>query len=640
MMAGRGTKALLVGLLLVVTFAVFSPCLQNGWTNWDDPQYVLLNEHIRDLSVDGLVNLFKPENRSLDTYTPLTLASFAIEYYFVELDPFLYHLDNVLLHLLNVLLTFLLINKLTERIWISAFVAALFAIHPMHVESVAWITERKDLLFSFFYLLAALLYLFYRNRATRSNGFIGAETVFYVLALISFILSVLAKPQAVSLPVVLVLMDWYQTGKFSSKSVLRAMPFLLVSIFFALLATHFMLPNTQEWNLWDRAVLSGYAVFLYLKHAVFPFQQSAYYPFPIKIDGYFEPVVYVGCSLVIVLFLGVLYQFRNQRAVIFGWLFFFVSIGLSLHFIKINSGIVYDRFTYIAYSGLFFMIGIWLHEFLKIEVSRPIIGLLLGVVIVGFGYTSFVRCSVWKNQETLMTDVLEKFPGNTLASANLGFFYKSSNRLEEALQVYEKCADSNPADPSCINSKGLIHRTRNEFSLALECFNQSIRRDSTYFMAVANRGMLLSFMNRNREALRDMNTLVRLNSDTVISYMFRAVVLEKLGEYERALADHNMLISREPQNAGLYSARGLVHLKSGKPSLALQDYNRSITLNPEFAEAYYRRARLLAINNQTNQAIADANMAIRLGYQMPPEFVRELEDAQRVILGENSQPSP
>lgn len=189
--------------LIIVTLISFSPVLENTFVNWDDPSYVTNNQQIRDLSLDQLFAWFEPAG--MTTYPPLVMISFSLEYWLIELDPRFYHLDNLLLHLLNVLLVFWMIWLLAENKVVAFLTALLFSIHPMHVESVAWITERKDVLFSVFYLGAAVSYLYYC---------MDFKYKFYGLSLVLFALSLSSKPQAVTLPILLLLLDYQWSARY------------------------------------------------------------------------------------------------------------------------------------------------------------------------------------------------------------------------------------------------------------------------------------------------------------------------------------------------------------------------------------------------------------------------------------------
>ena len=208
---------------IFVTILVLHPVLSGDWVNWDDPIYVLQNNFIHDFSFSGLLELFNPANRVLDTYTPLTLVSFAIDYRLAQDSPYWYHAVNLILHLINVYLVYKFTIQISKRKEVAFFVSVLFGIHPLHVESVAWISERKDVLYSFFFLLSSIQFTKFVESELR-------DRVAYIYSLLLALLSILAKPLGVALPLVfcliLFLFDWHK----DRKARISILPFLIIAV--------------------------------------------------------------------------------------------------------------------------------------------------------------------------------------------------------------------------------------------------------------------------------------------------------------------------------------------------------------------------------------------------------------------------
>lgn len=228
-MAKKTQITLQICLIILVTGIVFSPSLKNGFTNWDDPELLLENDSVKSLSAGNIRNLFQNSYAGFGGYTPLVFMSYALEYHFFQLDPKIFHIDNFLLHILNTVLIYFMIFLISRNAWLSFITALLFGIHPLHVEAVAWIQGRKDLLFSFFFLAALISYLlFLRKRA--------GKNIYYLLSLILFACSLFSKVTAVAFPLVILLLEFSAGQKFDRRTLRRSIPFFVLAGIFLFLA--------------------------------------------------------------------------------------------------------------------------------------------------------------------------------------------------------------------------------------------------------------------------------------------------------------------------------------------------------------------------------------------------------------------
>ena len=242
-------------LILVITFMAFAPCLQNSFVDsWDDNTYVRKNVLIRDLSWRNVTTVFS--TFILATYLPVTMLTYMVDYQLVGLKPFGYHLTNLILHLLNCLLVFWLIGLLSRNILVSFITAILFGVHPIHVESVAWISERKDVLYAAFFLLSMICYCYYSRTLKTGKA--------YWLAVLFFVLSLLSKAMAVTLPFLLLLMDYFRGRKFDRRMILDKIPFLVLALGFGLLGAHGQAVAARIEPSMYRVLVPPYAVIFYL----------------------------------------------------------------------------------------------------------------------------------------------------------------------------------------------------------------------------------------------------------------------------------------------------------------------------------------------------------------------------------------
>ena len=423
---------------LLLTLIALYPCFQNDWVNWDDGVYVLQNGPIRDFTWTGITNMFDPTNRVLDTYTPLTLVSLSIDYVFNLENATAYHATNMLLHLINVLLVFLLIFRLINHNYVAFFIAVFFGLHPMHVESVAWISERKDLLFSFFFLASCLQYLICL-RSSKKN-----RSIKYGSALFLGLLAILAKPQAVSLPLVLLLIQYWENKRFR---ILELIPFLILSLLAGLMAIYLMDENALEYSFFEQILMSGHACAIYLIKSIFPFYLEHNLGMP---QAGNLPWYYYLSTAGSIVFIGLSFWFgRKNKKVIFGILFFCVTIIFSLHLLKINSGIAYDRFSYLPYIGLFMAFS-GFFELIKnrTETDKRIIIGGATLIVLLFGYLANQRCYVWKNDETLWTNSLKQNPEDAMSWCKRARYYSSIGMYDKALVDQQKCIEFREAHKS------------------------------------------------------------------------------------------------------------------------------------------------------------------------------------------------
>jgi len=526
---------LMVAVIVLVTLIAFLPSLKNEFTNWDDNEYVTDNPAITGLSLAHLKTMVTTVVSA--NYHPLTVLSLAFNYRWSGLDPAPYILTNLLLHLLNTLLVFHFIYSLSSGDRISALVVSLlFGIHPMHVESVTWISERKDVLFSLFYLLALILYMRYRRRSS------GAD---YALLLTSFLLSLLSKPAAVTLPVALLLLDYYSRRKMSARLLIEKAPLFFLSILFGVITLWLQstqaIGDMETYRFMSRAAFASYGFVVYLAKLVLPVQLSAFYPYPMPGSGL--PGFYLLCPwIVLILVAGVVWSARRTRVILFGFLFFVVHIILVLQLLGVGSAIMADRYTYLPYIGLFFIVGTALSHVYRNtfghDASRRTVLTVGSLFYVGFlAYTTFARTQVWKDSETLWSDVIRKHTNVPHAFNNRGNVYWYEHKQpEKALADYERALELKPNYAEAYYNRGNIFFTHlQDYDRALHNFNQAVRYNPSDAPSHNNLGTIhFNFKKNPQLALNHFNKAIRIRPHEGKYYLNRSRCYFKLGDYGRA----------------------------------------------------------------------------------------------------------
>lgn len=389
--------------LLLFTGASYEFTFHNGWTSWDDNVYVTDNPYIRSFSFENVTAVWSKQFNG--SYLPLTMMSYMLDYSIAEFDPFAYHFTNFIFHLENTLLVYLFVGLLSKGNYFAAFTTAMiFGVHPMHVESVAWISARKDVLSGFFFILSLIAYLKYVQEAKQRG---------LILSFLFFILALFSKVIVFTLPLILLLIDRYHGREWHKNLFLEKIPFMFAGILFALIGlfSQHSAEAIRSTSIEQFILMPHYSLYFYLEKFILPINLSALYPYPKMKDGFFPLMVYVAIPLVYAVGY-VAWKNREEKDLIFGLLFFLVLILPVLQHIRFSNIIAADRFTYLSYIGLSYPFGIWMSRiFERSKIQGRRIILAIGVVLVGAMYlTSMERVKVWKDSRTLWNDVFTKYP--------------------------------------------------------------------------------------------------------------------------------------------------------------------------------------------------------------------------------------
>ncbi len=621
-----GIKSLLIALL--ATFVCFIPVLDNDFVNWDDHLYVLRNWMVKDISISQCIEVFKTP-QVVGAYYPLTIISLGIDYALGNGSPLPFHITNLTLHLLSVMLVFWLIKLLTKRVEAAFICALLFGIHPMHVEPVAWISSRKDVLYGFFFLLALVTHVYYITK--------GKKLFFYVLTFICFLLSLLSKGVAVVLPIVLLLMDYLCHRNDYWKIVLEKVPLFILSVGVGLFAVQSQqqgdaMLDLSQYPIYHTFFIANYNFLWYLVTFFFPYKLAAFHPYPFLNVSDIQWYFYASIIPVIIL-LVLFYKYgRKSRPFVFGIGFFLVSIAPVLKILPFGVGIVSERYTYISYLGLFYLLVI---AFLKIrdgEWKVPhwvrSITFMSGILWLAiFGVMSYVRADVWQNGETLWTDVTKKYPNNYFAYNSLGDYWQLQGEYEKSLEPLNRSIALNPNYSVSYNHRGKAYQNLGEFQLAFYDFNKAIELDNTYHKAYLGRAiMYVNLDNDTLNAWKDINRALTLEPNYSLGYLNRAVIYEMKGMYDKAEEDYTMAINLEPDNARNYRYRGLLYYNQGHLQEAMKDYNRALYYNPEYGNVYFLRSWIYRDRNKDDLAKQDALKARELGFPVDDEYIENLND--------------
>lgn len=545
-------------IILSVTFLSFANTLSCEFTNWDDDKYVILNPHIRDLSASGIIAIFS--SLDLNVYTPLTTLSFAGDYALWRLNPAGYHAVNLFLHLLNTCLVFWFCRRLSRSVIAAGIAACLFGVHPIHVESVAWITERKDLLFTAFALSSLLLYDNYRQHPEKR--LVQAASIFM------FLCSLLAKPQAVALPVVLLLMDYFHDDTFDFRqSLSRIWPFaVLAAIFCGLTLDLSVLPYgeavhayTYAW--WNRPFLVMYGICFYIVKLILPFNLMALYEGPRVIKGMLPPVYYLSVFGIAGLIWTTRQLWKCRNDLVFGVFFFLLMLLPVIQIVPFGLDIVAERFTYMSSIGMFLIVGQVVAGKVKEQPAfRYLWGLAVIFVILGLALLTYERNKVWANGVTLFTDIINKNPHIAIAYNNRGVARYQQGDYAGADRDYNEAIRLDPKYVNAFFNRGILRGQTQDVSGALCDYSAALALDPRYASAYYNRGLLLDSKGETVRALRDFTDAILSNPEFDAAFSARGTIRAERGQYDKALADFRYALQLNPTNAVVYFNMGKVYL--------------------------------------------------------------------------------
>lgn len=632
-------------VIVLLTFMVYFTALKYGFV-WDDEQYIIKNDLIKDLSWKGISAIFS--NFSNDNYAPMTDLINALQYKISGLSPAAFHAGSLIFHLLNVTLVYWFFLLLCNRRELAVVTALFFAIHPLQVESVVWVSGGSNLFSAAFFLGSIIAYLFYLRHSDKK----------YLLVSFSlFLLSVLSKAVAVILPLILLLIDYYKDRKFTIKALLEKVPFLIFSVGAGIL-TLILKSNAgavqelDSFSFPQRIVFASYGFVNYLLKLVFPLHLSSYYPYP-ALDNGNIPIVYYGY---LIAFSGIATYFyfsgRYSRKIVFGLGFFTITIFLLLQLMPVGGAIMADRYVYLPSIGIFYLSGEGFSQIWK-KNQKWIATILVGAFAVFFTVKTYSRCGVWENEMTLWTNVISQYEDAPFTYYNRGryFMNEKSNdlalkdfnkaialkhdfslayydrgrilidikRYDEALNDFNKLVELRPGYAEAYNSRGVVYMNLSRFDEAVEDYTKAIELKPGYPDAFYNRGFAMMNLARFDEAVKDLSESIELKTGNADAYYNRAYSFMNLERYGEALDDFNRALELKPGDTDIYNSIGVIFYKQKNYSEAIRNYSKAIELNNNYAQAYFNRALAEYYSGQRDVACLDLQKASGLGYAPAPE---------------------
>ena len=611
-------KILIIYIVLAaITLAVFWQVNQYDFVILDDVFYVTMNSHVQSgIAMDGVCWAFS--TKYFGFWNPLVWISFMADYKLYSLNAGAYHMTNLILHILSTILLFWLFCRMTGAIWESAFVAALFALHPMHVESVAWISERKDVLSAFFWMLTLCLYVYYTEKPVIKR---------YLLVLFSFVLALMSKPMVVTLPVIMILLDYWPLKRFGSQrgnlflwQLKEKIPFFVLSV--ALVIITFYNSNTpdisttqnlKQFPLISRLANVPVAFVTYLEKTFWPHDMAVLYPFTEQIPLW---QVIGALLLILVITIFVILMLKRLPYLFVGWLWFAISIAPVIGIIQISLLVPYamaDRYHYLPSIGIDIMLAWGIPFLFKREHIRKKVLFPTGFATIAIlAFLSWKQCCYWKNSFELFNHAVQVTKDNYLAHQYLGIALYDVGKLNEAIFHYNNVIRLKPDYAGTYINRGNAYDKIGQYNLAIGDYNKAISLTPDYAVAYFNRGVTYGTLGQYQLAIEDYSKAILLKPNNFEAYHKRGYEYAKVGQYQRAIDDYNKAIFLSPGYSDAYTERGITYGRSGQYQLAIVDFNEAVRLKSDNAEAYNNRGFTYYNIGQYKQAIDDYNKAISL----------------------------
>lgn len=620
--------------LLAISLLFWLPSLQNGFTNWDDHVYLTDNKLIQDLSFENIKAIFS--TLLMGNYHPLVPLSFAIEHAVVGMNPFLYHFDNLLLHFVNSYLVFILLLKITRSNAGSLLGTLLFVLHPIHVESVAWVTERKDVLYTLFFLLATIKWIDYR---------VNNKKLDLIFANILFILSCLSKGMAVVWPACLIIIELLPPsgnliGSIQMKKLKAAIPSLiipfLIAIGFGALTviaqrSEGAVRTESPFLIPDNLLIASRSILFYLEKTIAPFGLSAFYPYP-EPARTFPVYWYLAPALLLSIFTLAFQQNRkNSYALVSGIFLYSIIIFPVSQILPVGSAFAADRYFYLASLGicLFLAYG-WKTWSAKLPENSGLI--IFALLLSSWGTMTYKRTQIWKDTESLFLDVIKTYPNVPVAYNNIGNVYETKKEYQTAKAWYLKSVAAKANYTEGLMNMGVVYERLLQYDSALfyyyklkeyhpnhpkihnvianasNKYGNRLREQGNYTMADIFFTQAIQWDRNYAEAWNNLGNLAFSQGNVTkgIYYLKEAVSLR-------------------PEYAEAWSNLGSVYGSSGRIDSAVICFQQAVNIDKQYGPAWFNLGYALRLSGQEKEGIQAIQNAAALGHEPAKQLLNQVK---------------
>ena len=603
-----GRYSFLICLCLIVgIIAVYWPVYSFDFVKYDDDTYVTNNINIQPgLTWQSIGWAFTTDYAG--NWHPLTWISLALDRELFNDWAGGYHLTNILFHILNTLILFYVLMQMTGAIWPSAFVAAAFALHPLHIESVAWIAERKDLLSTFFWLLTMWAYIRYVK---------NPKLNWYPAALFLFVLGLMAKPMLVTLPFVLLLLDfWPLERKISYKLLVEKIPFFIFSLISSVI-TFFIQQGSGAMIAADVLKLKirvGNAIISYLAYIVkmiWPSRLAVLYPH--HGDDLSMTTAVISGLLLVLISIYFIYLARRRRFFAVGWLWYLGTLVPVIGFVQVGVQAMADRYTYITLTGLFIIIAWSAKEFIpKWRYRNIVLALLAVATLSAWAVIARQQIRYWKNSLTLFEHTLQVTEKNILILANYATYLSEHGRFDEAIEQSNKFLKMRPNTAEAQNNLGNILLRAGRADEAVEHLKLAVKYNPDFPQAIFNLASALKKQGKPQDAVFYYKQVLKIRPNDIETCLDIAVIFYELKEFDRTIEFCDKAFKISPGNVLAHGNRGMALAAIGKTDEAIKEISLVLAVRPNDAEMHRNLGILFERKGDIAKAVEEYRTASRI----------------------------
>ena len=626
----RANRLALPALAIIVIFTavVYWQARTHEFVSFDDPEYISENPHVLDgLTGESVRWAFRSGHAH--NWHPLTWLSLMLDCQLSDLPARACHTTNLLFHLANTLLLYLVLRRLTGALWRSVVVAGLFALHPLHVESVAWAVERKDVLSTFFWLLTIYAYARYTSRRTIIN---------YILMTALFILGLLAKPMLVTLPFALLLLDYWPLRRFGKKThtvtdaaararahanhaptniaprarfinlTLEKLPLLLIALassvttFLVQQSGHVTVKSLEIVDIPTRLANALVSYVLYIRKMVWPADLAIFYPHPWSIPIW---QTLTAAALLIILTFLVIRARRHHRYLLVGWLWYLGTLLPVIGLVQVGLQQIADRYTYIPLIGLFIIVAWGTPDLLKrFPYRKPALAAASIIILVVLSLCTWRQVRHWRNDFTLYSHALAVTDNNYWAHNNLGTTLEDQGQTNQAIDQYRQAIEAKSDSVESYINLGSALKSQGHVDQAIRCYNQALKLRPWSRAAHNELGNAFYAQGQFERAIAELRQALQIDPSYVGSLNNLGLALCAAGQPAQALTYFQQALQLEPKRAETHNNLGSAYQLQGQLPKAISHFQQALKLKPDYAKAHANLATLLHQQGRTGDAIA------------------------------------
>ncbi|MEW6673246.1 MAG: tetratricopeptide repeat protein [Thermodesulfobacteriota bacterium] len=607
--------------LVLATLAVYWQVLQHDFVNFDDDLYVTDNRRVQGgLTLEGIRWAFTTFHAS--NWHPLTWLSHMLDCQVYEMDPGRHHLTNLLFHIANTVLLFFVFRNMTGGLWQSAFVAALFALHPLHVESVAWVSERKDVLSTFFWVLTMSSYVWYAGRPAVHR---------YLWVVVFFTLGLMSKPMLVTVPFVLLLLDFYPLNRFmlqpssgSASSQQRPtalrligekIPLFVLAALSVAMTIHAQkqggaVASLEVIPFGARAANALVSYATYIGKMLYPAKLAVFYPYPEKLPVW---KIAGACLLLLSISFMAIRAIKHAPYLIVGWLWYLGTLVPVIGLVQVGGQAMADRYTYVPLIGLFVMIAWGVSELMARWRLRKIwLSASAAVLLTLLAATTWKQAGYWKNSLSLYQHAIEATSRNAVLHNNLGYVLAGQGLLDDAIRHYQEALRIKPGYAKARNNMGDVLARQGLLDEAIRYYRETLRIKPEYAEAHNSLGITLLKQGKLDEAIRHFQKALQIKPDLALVHNNLGMAYVEQGRFDEAIEQYQYVLKSQPDNAVVYLNIGNALTAQGRLDEAVEHYQKALGKKPGYALAHKNLGIVLIRKGDIKAAVDHFNWALQL----------------------------